>query len=129
MNIEFIEKDHISQEARTNFWFTVDEIDYALSVADDYKDKVTVTLLDSDGCPVLACNDHNDVKGKLTEHPAFEYLEYYIAMGLPKLIGVPEFDDINEHGDNVTWIDEVDYTEKEYRLLVAGEAAYEKLND
>jgi len=67
MNIKFIEKDHISQEACTNFWFTVDKSEWALSV--DVEGEVT--LLDSDGCPVSACNDHNDLKGKLMSQHEF----------------------------------------------------------
>ena len=46
MQIQFIEKDQVRQEEKTNYWFNVDGDDWAISDSCG-----ELTLLDCDGCP------------------------------------------------------------------------------
>jgi hypothetical protein len=51
MNIEFIEKDQIWSEEKTNYWFRVNGEPYAISDCSR-----ELTLLDFEGFPVEECN-------------------------------------------------------------------------
>lgn len=57
-------------------------------------------------------------------------LQYYIDFNCPELVGTPEFK-MSGHSsetEEVCWIDEVDYTKKEYEKLLAGEAVANSLS-
>ena len=58
--IIFIEKDQNFQNETTNYWFTVNEENYCISDCNG-----ELSLLDCDGCPILACNDHDSIKDLL----------------------------------------------------------------
>lgn len=53
---EFIGKDNHRQNKTTNYWFTVNGEDYAVSDCNG-----ELSLLDCDGYPIDSCNDHNNI--------------------------------------------------------------------
>jgi hypothetical protein len=64
MEIRFLERDHISADAKTNYWFCVNNEDvYAVSVGAG-----VTSLLDCDGCPIEPCNDHDNILEALMPH-------------------------------------------------------------
>jgi len=62
MEVSFITKQEIGQNATVNYWFDVDGENYALS---EFEGKLS--LLDCDGCPIEDCNDHDNVKQLLID--------------------------------------------------------------
>lgn len=65
MTIEFIEKEQIWQEEQTRYWFSVDGEEFCIADTNG-----EIQLLDSKGCPIEACNDHDRVKEALV--PEYE---------------------------------------------------------
>jgi len=63
MNIEFVEKDQNWQEEHTMYWFEVNGESWGVRDKLHGKD-----LIDCDGCPVEACNDHDGVLELLLPH-------------------------------------------------------------
>ena len=60
MNITFLSADQNMQDETTNYWFNVNDNEFALS--DNNGD---VKLLDCDGRPVDACSDHDGVLSEI----------------------------------------------------------------
>lgn len=58
--ITFIQKDQLWNDEQTNYWFSVNDEEYA--IADQNGD---LKLLDADGVPVEPCNDHDRVFDQL----------------------------------------------------------------
>ncbi|MCO4319994.1 hypothetical protein [Aliidiomarina quisquiliarum] len=59
-----------------------------------------------------------------------EAARYYVTFGCPKLVGVPEFSEINSDlGEPVTYVDGTDFTQEEYAKLEMGEDSVEKLSE
>lgn len=54
MKITFLEKDQLSQNETTNYWFDVDGNNYAISDCGGQQ-----KLLDCDGCPVTGGNSRD----------------------------------------------------------------------
>ena len=63
MNIEFLEKDQLWNDERTNYWFSVDGEEYAVSDQNG-----ELTLLDHNSVPVDECNDHGNILDALLPH-------------------------------------------------------------
>ena len=61
--IVFVDKDQNWQDETTNYWFLVDGESYGISDSNGEQ-----RLLDSDGCPVEDCNDHDGIKALLMPH-------------------------------------------------------------
>ena len=60
MNIDFLEKDQIWNDEKTNYWFSVDGVEWAIS-----EQNGELALLDSNSCPVEPCNDHDGIMDAL----------------------------------------------------------------
>lgn len=60
MKIEFIEKDQDWQNETTRYWFSVNNENYC--IADQNGE---TSLLDSEGCQIEDCNDHDNIKDAL----------------------------------------------------------------
>lgn len=71
MNINFLEKDQIYQNETTNYWFSVNGENYAISDCNG-----ELKLLDSNGCPIESCNDHDGIKEVLMPYYNEHLLDY-----------------------------------------------------
>lgn len=60
MNVQFLEADKQFQNNQTVYWFNVDGENYAIAGCNG-----DLTLLDSEGCPIDDCNDHDGIKDLL----------------------------------------------------------------